>query len=74
MTLKQETQMYYDRLRNQGVALIGFNCPHCHSALETEKNATSADWDSLSLCPECEQSFMKITQANNGAVATVCFQ
>lgn len=74
MKLKEETKIYYDLLRSRGVDLIKFNCPCCNAVLETEKNYTSSDWDTLSICPECEKGFMKITPFNSREVIARAFK
>lgn len=74
MSIKQESKEYFDKLRSKGIELIKFNCPCCNAILETEKNNTQTPWDTLSICPECEKGFMKITLCNGGDVIANTFQ
>lgn len=71
MALKDQMTAYLAKLREQGVRLLKFPCPHCEALLETEANTTNRDWDTASECWECNRMFMKITPANGEAIKTV---
>jgi hypothetical protein len=65
-----QAQDYFDVLNARGVQLTTFSCPHCFTWLDAVANDTNEDWHTQSTCVACHGVFLKLTQANNGPVAT----
>lgn len=66
--LKIQHKLYIIRLTQKGVSVISYNCPICKTEIETRKNETGENWDSICTCYECESLYRKITKANGGKV------
>lgn len=56
---------YYTALKEKGVPLVSFTCPHCAKPIETEAAPAGVQWDTHSMCPHCENPYLKITQGAN---------
>lgn len=56
---------YVRRVEANGGKLICFKCPDCRQDIKTIPAPRGEVWDTVSTCPHCEQSFVKITNGNN---------
>lgn len=70
MSDKTAYEIYYANLEANGVPLMAFPCPHCGSTLKTAKNDTQSEWDTMSFCPYCDKSFIKISPINGAPIQT----
>lgn len=55
---------YIRRVETRGGKLIIFICPDCGQDIKTLPAPAGEIWDTISTCPHCEQSFVKITNGN----------
>lgn len=56
---------YVRRVEQNGRKLITFKCPDCRRVIKTLPAPAGEIWDTISTCPHCERSFVKITNGNN---------
>lgn len=63
--IKKQYLQYIDDLRCAKVETVKFKCPCCDFKIESVKNTTSKDWNTVATCPECENYFYKWNR-NNG--------
>lgn len=59
--LKADYLTYIRRIKERGGSLISFKCPHCKFSIKTLPAKAGEVWDTISTCPHCELSFIKIT-------------
>ena len=66
-TLKQRHDDHIAKLKASGVTLTSFNCPACNTVILT-RVPDSGVYDTVTLCPECEEIFFKIVHADGRVV------
>lgn len=49
-------------LKAKGAKLLAYGCPHCRKILKTLAAPKGEKWDSLSMCPHCDNVYMRFTQ------------
>lgn len=64
MSLLAAYNVWLARARKNKRALAPFFCPSCYGELYTQRPPKGEVYDSLSVCPLCEVTFMKITDSN----------
>lgn len=62
---------YIRRIEERGGKLITFKCPDCHKEIKTLPAHKSEVWDTITTCPHCEQSFVKITKGTTVETVTL---
>lgn len=72
LTIQKDYKSYIDILKKHNVPLVDFSCPLCDKHIQTKSNPDLHDWDTLSVCPHCNATFLKITKSKNGDVVTKC--
>ncbi|EBS6311375.1 hypothetical protein PL246_09755 [Salmonella enterica] len=55
---------YIRQVESRNGKLITFKCPDCNQDIKTLATPAGEVWDTISTCPHCEQSFVKITKGN----------
>lgn len=63
--LMADYRQYVQRVESRGEKLICFKCPDCHQSIKTLPAPDGEVWDTISTCPHCERSFIKITHGKN---------
>lgn len=66
--LRTRYEGYMSRVKSGGTVVICFNCPHCGKELQGVANATQNDWDTLTACYMCGETFQKVTAAHGGPI------
>ncbi len=61
-------QNHVKRLKANGVPVSMYEAACCGSILESQTNTTRRDWDTLSDCPYCGATYIKITLADSKGV------
>ncbi len=59
MNLKDKYLHYIKRVEANYIPLANFRCPKCHEVIKTLTSPKGEVWDSLCICPFCEQVFIK---------------
>lgn len=52
-------------MKERGIPTIMYKCPHCLGSIVTCKAPAGEKWDTLSSCPHCDQTHMKLTDGAN---------
>ena len=68
-SIKQEYKQFILVVKKDGGILLKFQCPYCQEEIETLVAPGKAVRDSLTTCPYCQGTFMKIATATRVATA-----
>lgn len=66
----KHSQAFYAQLKADGKSVVEFNCPYCLGTNQTQSNHSTIDWDGLSECVHCANTFSKTSHAHHGAITT----
>lgn len=60
-TLKQRHEEWLDKWEQDGGIVHKFYCPHCEKLISCHAPSNNDVWDSICVCPECQNLYMRFT-------------
>lgn len=67
-TLKEWYAAHIVRLRAEGKPLLTYACPCCDEAIDIQRPGVGEIWDSMIICPHCDDMHFRISYGDAGRV------
>lgn len=58
----QQYHAYIAKLQSMGKEVTSYECPECKGKIKTQVAPAGDKWDTISVCPHCDEMHLKITE------------